>query len=157
MEAAVTGPVLATAASDQEGAKKLPRVGSAVAVIADDAVLLGVRNKEPHRGKLVLPGGKVRPFESIHEAAEREILEETGIKIEVERQIGVWEIIEPPAEHRVIVYSQARPVGGELRAATDLSDARYYLLDELDELDLTDTVRAVLRQIRSDIKASSAE
>jgi ADP-ribose pyrophosphatase YjhB (NUDIX family) len=150
MEAALTDPPSIDSGSGQEVAKKLPRVGSAVVVIDDGRVLLGVRDKEPHRGKLVLPGGKVRPFESIGEAAEREILEETGIRIEVERQLGVWEIIEPPAEHRVIVYSQARPVGGELRASSDLSDARYYRLDELDGLDMTDTVRAVLRQIELD-------
>src|SRR4051812_43060202 len=49
--------------------KTLPRVGSAVIVIDGESVLLGVRNKEPHRGKWVLPGGKIRPFESIDDAA----------------------------------------------------------------------------------------
>src|SRR3954447_2705217 len=82
--------------------KPLPRIGSAVIVLDGGSVLLGVRDKEPNRGKWVLPGGKVRPFESIDEAARREIREETGLEIAVERQLGVWEIIEPPAEHRVI-------------------------------------------------------
>jgi len=146
-----TVPLQATTASDAVAAaaaapaKALPRIGSAVIVIDGDSVLLGVRGKEPHRGKWVLPGGKVRPFESIDDAARREIREETGLEIHVEGQLGVWEIIEPPAEHRVIVYSVARPVGGELRASSDLADVRYWRIDELDTLDLTPTVRSVLR------------
>ncbi len=126
-------------------AKALPRIGSAVIVIDGESVLLGVRNKDPHRGKWVLPGGKVRPFESIDEAARREIREETGLEIEVEGQLGVWEIIEPPAEHRVIVYSIARLVGGTLKASSDLSDVRFWNIAELDTVDLTPTVRNVLR------------
>jgi 8-oxo-dGTP diphosphatase len=124
--------------------KGLPRIGSAVIVIDGDAVLLGIRGKEPHQGKWVIPGGKVRPFESIDEAARREIREETGLEIAVESQLGVWEIIEPPAEHRVIVYSIARPVGGELRASSDLAEVRYWSIDEVEHLDLTPTVRSVL-------------
>jgi 8-oxo-dGTP diphosphatase len=142
--------VQATPASDAPAgaattSRVLPRVGSAVIVIDGDAVLLGVRAKEPHRGKWVLPGGKVRPFESIDDAARREIREETGLEISVESQLGVWEIIEPPAEHRVIVYSIGRPIGGTLKASSDLADVRYWSIAELEELDLTPTVRSVLR------------
>jgi 8-oxo-dGTP diphosphatase len=125
-------------------AQKLPRLGSAVVVLDGDRVLLGVRNKEPNRGRWVLPGGKVNPFESIDAAAQREIREETGLEVIVERQLGVWEIINPPAEHRVIVYSLATPVGGALRASSDLSEVKFYSRDELSTIDLTETVRGVL-------------
>lgn len=124
--------------------KRLPRLGSAVVVLSEGMILLGARAKDPNRGKWVLPGGKIEPFESINEAARREIQEETGLEIEVERQLGVWEIINPPDEHRVIVYSVARPVGGALRPATDLSDVAFYPVAALESLDLSDTVRAVL-------------
>jgi ADP-ribose pyrophosphatase YjhB (NUDIX family) len=127
--------------------KALPRIGSAVIVIDGDAVLLGVRNKEPHRGKWVLPGGKVRPFESIDDAARREIREETGLEIDVKGQLGVWEIIEPPSEHRVIVYSLAHRTGGRLKASSDLSDVRFWNIDDLDSVDLTPTVRSVLQAL----------
>jgi hypothetical protein len=43
------------------------------------------------------------------------------------------------------VYSLAHRVGGELRASSDLSDVRFWTMEELDELDLTPTVRSVLR------------
>jgi 8-oxo-dGTP diphosphatase len=147
----------ASAASAQAAptSKTLPRIGSAVIVIDGESVLLGVRNKDPHRGKWVLPGGKVQPFESIDDAARREIREETGLEIDVEGQLGVWEIIEPPAEHRVIVYSIARLKGGELKASSDLSDVRFWDIRDLDAVDLTPTVRKVLKAASEHLKGVS--
>jgi 8-oxo-dGTP diphosphatase len=131
--------------------KRLPRLGSAVVVVDEDRVLLGLRNKEPNRGRWILPGGKVEPFESIGDAAKREIREETGLDIAVERTLGVWEIIDPPAEHRVIVYSLARVTGGSLRSASDLLEARFHPLAGIDDLDLTETVRAVLAEVTASL------
>ena len=130
------------------GEKSLPRVGSAVLVHQDNRVLLGVRGTDPNRGRWVIPGGKIRPFESFVEAAKREIREETGLEVEIENQIGVFEIIEPPDEHRLIVYSWARPVGGALKAADDILDLRFVGREEIETLDVTPIVREVLACIR---------
>ncbi len=124
-----------------------PRVGSAVFVVDDDGrLLLGVRDKEPFRGSWVLPGGKVEPFETLEDAARREILEETGLDIKVSRTLDVIEIIDPPREHRIIVYALASPVGGALAASSDLSAARFFARDEIQGLDVTPAVGAVLRK-----------
>jgi ADP-ribose pyrophosphatase YjhB (NUDIX family) len=125
----------------------LPRIGSAVVVRQGDTLLLARRAKEPNRGKWVFPGGKIEPFESIQQAAEREILEETGLQVEVAEQIGAFEIIRPPDEHRVIIFSWALPVGGTPRAASDVSDLRFCTRNELSELDLSEIVARVMRTI----------
>jgi 8-oxo-dGTP diphosphatase len=143
-------PMLETAlAPDAErpAAKTTPRLGSAVVVLDGDCVLLGIRGKEPNKGKWVLPGGKIKPFESIEHAAIREIREETGLAVEVQGQLGVWEIIDPPEEHRVIVYSLARLIGGKLEAASDLDEVRFCHRDELDALDISDVVCRVLDRV----------
>jgi 8-oxo-dGTP diphosphatase len=124
----------------------LPRVGSAL-IVRDEAnrILLGKRNKDPQRGNWVLPGGKIHAFESIAEAATRELEEETGLKVEVQNQFRVYEVVNPPQEHRVIIYSWARALGGELRASDDLSEAKFVSLRELGSLPLTPLVARVLK------------
>ena len=123
----------------------LPRVGSAL-IVRDEAnrILLGKRNKDPQRGSWVLPGGKIHAFESIAEAAARELQEETGLQIDVQGQFRVYEIINPPDEHRIIIYSLGKVVGGSLRAADDISEVKFVSLKDLGELPLTPLVRRVL-------------
>lgn len=130
---------------DQVG-DALPRVGSAV-IVSDEAnrILLGKRNKDPQRGSWILPGGKIKAFESIAQAAVRELEEETGLDIEVQEQFRVYEVINPPDEHRIIIYSLARMRGGSLRAADDISEVKFVSLDELGALPLTPLVRKVLQ------------
>lgn len=129
-------------------AENLPRVGSAL-LVRDEAnrILLGQRNKDPQRGAWVIPGGKIHAFESIAQAAAREIEEETGLKVEVLSQFGVYEIINPPSEHRIVIYSWGKVVGGPLqpRASDDLSEVKLFSLRELGEVPTTPLVRRVLQ------------
>jgi 8-oxo-dGTP diphosphatase len=123
----------------------LPRIGSALLVRdGQKRILLGQRNKDPQRGAWVIPGGKIHAFESIAEAAARELHEETGLAVEVGDQFKVYEIVNPPNEHRIVIYSWARVTGGDPKASDDLSDVRFFAKDELKEIVLTPLVRRVL-------------
>lgn len=125
--------------------ENLPRIGSAL-LVRDEAnrILLGKRNKEPLRGSWVIPGGKIHAFESIAEAAVRELQEETGLLVEVGDHFNVYEIINPPNEHRIVIYSWGRVVGGEAKASDDISELKFFRLDELGEVPVTPLVRRVL-------------
>lgn len=130
----------------------LPRVGAA-AVVENrfGEILLGVRNKDPQRGKRVFPGGGIKPFESYNDAIHREVLEETGLKIELGSKIGVYEIINPPDEHRIIIFSHARVIGGNLKASSDLLSAEFFSAERIRSKMrplLTATTERVLRDIR---------
>ena len=123
----------------------LPRVGSALLVRDDaDRILLGKRNKDPQRGSWVIPGGKIHAFESIAEAAARELQEETGLTVEVGTQFKVYEIVNPPNEHRIVIYSWAKVIGGTPKASDDLSDFKFFSASELGDIPLTPLVRRVL-------------
>jgi len=123
----------------------LPRVGSAL-LVRDEAnrILLGKRNKDPQRGNWVIPGGKIHAFESIAEAGARELREETGLEVDVTGHFRVYEIINPPSEHRIVIYSWGRVVGGEAKASDDLSELRFFDLGDLGEVPVTPLVRRVL-------------
>src|SRR5271169_6496616 len=113
----------------------LPRVGSALLVKDDRGrVLLGQRNKDPQRGSWIIPGGKIHAFESIAEAAVRELQEETGLTVEVGSQFRAYEIVNPPNEHRIVIYSWARVVEGFPRASDDLSQVRFFSTEELSDV-----------------------
>lgn len=122
-----------------------PRIGSALLVQDEaDRILLGRRNKDPQRGSWVIPGGKINAFERIAEAAARELLEETSLKVEVGSQFRAYEIVNPPSEHRIVIYSWARVVEGVPKASDDLSEVRFFSSEELFDLLVTPLVRRVL-------------
>jgi 8-oxo-dGTP diphosphatase len=124
----------------------LPRIGSALLVQDEKSrILLGQRNKDPQRGSWVIPGGKIHAFERIAEAAVRELQEETGLTVEVGPQFKAYEIVNPPNEHRIVIYSWARAIGGRPKASDDLSDVRFFSADELSNILLTPLVREVLQ------------
>jgi 8-oxo-dGTP diphosphatase len=128
--------------------RPLPRLGSA-AIVVDEAgrILLGIRSQPPLEGHWVLPGGGVKPFETLATAVEREVLEETGLVVKAQEQLGVWEIVEPPDEHRVIVYTRAEVVAGHLAAGGDLSEPRFWDREQLPSLKLTPLVFDVLQHL----------
>jgi len=123
------------------------RVGCAGVVHKNGGILLGERNKDPNRGKLILPGGKIEYLESFRQSLSREFLEEADIELSFVRVIGAYEIINPPDEHRVIVYCMANYASGTLRGGSDLANPRFYTKPELKALraegrlsDITSTV-----------------
>jgi 8-oxo-dGTP diphosphatase len=126
-----------------------PRVGSAL-LVQDESkrILLGQRNKDPQRGFWVIPGGKIHAFERIAEAAAREIHEETGLAVEVGEPFKVYEIVNPPNEHRIVIYSWAKVIGGTPKASDDLLEVRFFSADELPYIELTPLVRRVLEDAR---------
>lgn len=132
--------------------KASPRLGCAAIVMDKDRILLGIRNKEPYRGRWVIPGGGVRFLEGYRSTAKREIREEVGIDIEVDRIFDIREVLNPPDEHRVIIYCVARYVGGEIRPSSDIAEAKFLSRHEVQELlargAMTPTVADVLRDLR---------
>src|SRR5688500_7369833 len=106
-----------------------PRLGSAAVVRKEDRILLGKRGKEPGFGKWVLPGGGVDFLESYKDTVKREIREKTGLEVTVGEFIGVYEVIEPPDNHRVIIYSFCDYKGGEIRPSSDLLEAKFFTVD----------------------------
>lgn len=130
--------------------KQRPRLGCAGLIRSGDQVLLGKRNKEPNRGLWVLPGGGVEFGESFSKTLQRELWEEAGIEVDVQGVFNVYELINPPSEHRVIVYVNGSYRSGVPVASSDLSDVRFFQKEELKELSerklISPFVETVLRE-----------
>ena len=135
-----------------------PLVAVAAAVLDDDRLLLVRRAGEPGRGKWSIPGGVVRLGERLREAVVREVLEETGLLVEVLDLLDVVEVIKRDEEgrvkfHYVIVDYVARPLSGQLRAASDALEARWVKLDEALSLDITNALRRLLEKHADRLRA----
>ena len=126
-----------------------PAVGAVV--FKGDAVLMIQRGSAPSRGMWAIPGGRVRLGETLQAAAEREILEETGVVIRAGEPILVFDVIHQDDRgavkyHYVIVDLLADYVSGEPRAGDDAADARWLTQAELARLTVNPATRRLLAE-----------
>jgi 8-oxo-dGTP diphosphatase len=104
-------------------------------------VLLIRRGQPPLLGEWSLPGGVLECGETLREAVAREAREETGLIIETLDMLGVYERVIRDDErrvryHYVLLDFLCRAVGGDLKAASDAADVRWFTRDELPALKL---------------------
>ena len=101
--------------------KKYHRAFGVYGIYIEDGKLLVIhKNAGPYINRFDLPGGSLEEGESLAEAMRREFLEETGIEIEIEEQIGVSDFKFPSVwrdftnVHHIAVYYSVRKIGGEI-------------------------------------------
>jgi ADP-ribose pyrophosphatase YjhB (NUDIX family) len=128
--------------SGPETRRPVPAVGAFI--LRGSEILLIRRGKEPSLGKWSIPGGSIEWGETVEEATRREVLEETGLVVEVGELAGVIDVIERIGDEiafdYVIIDHFAKVVSGTLNAATDVTEARWVPLTELRNMDVTGTV-----------------
>ena len=86
--------------------------------------------RQPRGTHHVLVSGYLEAYESAEDAAVREVLEETGLGVAVERVLGTYSC-RSIGKNMVFIVCLARLLGGELRLSDELLDARWFTLDTL--------------------------
>ena len=128
-----------------------PFVGVGAVIVDRGRVVLIKRRFEPLAGQWSLPGGAVDVGETLAECVAREMLEETGLVVEVGPVVEVFDrIIRDDGGrvqfHYVLVDYLCRPIGGELRAGSDVADVVYAAPEELARFALADPANDVIRR-----------
>jgi len=128
-----------------------PYVGVGAVIVHEGRVVLVKRRYEPLAGKWSIPGGAVEIGETLEACVAREMLEETGFEVEVGPVIEVLDrITHDDASrvlyHFVLVDYLCWPIGGELRAGTDVAEAVLVDPSELGEYELTEKAVAVIER-----------
>ena len=108
-----------------------PKVAVGMIVAQEGKVLLCRRDIDPGRGLWSFPSGYVDAGEPVKVAARREVLEETGLEVEIGRLVGVYDSPNRPVVY--VVYA-GRIVGGELRVREEVQEVGYFGLEALPEL-----------------------
>ena len=126
-----------------------PLVGVGAVIVKDNRVLLIRRGQAPLLGEWSLPGGVLECGETLREATTREAREETGLVVETDVLLGVYERVIRTDDgrvryHYVLIDFLCGVSGGSLDAGSDAADVRWFTREELGGLNLPDDTREVI-------------
>ncbi|WP_428740781.1 NUDIX domain-containing protein [Tenacibaculum sp.] len=101
------------------------------------SVLLIKRGIEPFKGIWALPGGLVLENESLEEAVQRELLEETGVTIDYLEQLYTFGSPKRDPRNRVIsvtYFGLVSPKHFKISADTDADEVQWFSIHKLPKL-----------------------
>ena len=128
-----------------------PIVGVGAVIFDGDRVLLVKRGHEPLMGAWNLPGGAVEVGETLDAALAREVLEETGLSVEVGPVVEVLDSVRFDADgrveyHFVIVDYLCRVFAGFAASGSDAQAVRWAPVAGLAELRVSEKAIAVIHK-----------
>lgn len=108
-----------------------PKLAAACVIERDGRTLMVKRAVQTGYGLWSMPGGYVDRGEPVETAAAREVVEETGLLVEIDQLIGLFSDAGNPV---VVAAYAATEVGGDLVPGPESLDAGFFALDELPPL-----------------------
>ncbi|MDP5106882.1 MAG: NUDIX hydrolase [Polaribacter sp.] len=120
------------------------------------SVLLIKRKYAPFKEQWAIPGGFVLNDESLEEAVERELFEETGIQINYLEQLYTFGKPDRDPRGRVVsiaYFGLVRPNAFKIYASTDAAQVQWFPINELPELsfDHKDILEAAIKRLQGKI------
>jgi 8-oxo-dGTP diphosphatase len=128
-----------------------PIVAVGAVILDAGRVLLVQRGQEPLKGAWSLPGGAVEVGETLDAALAREVLEETGLSVEVGPVVDVLDRVQFDADgrvefHYVIIDYLCRPFAGSAAHGSDAQDVRWAPIADLADLRVAANAIAVIHK-----------
>jgi ADP-ribose pyrophosphatase YjhB (NUDIX family) len=121
------------------------------ALILDQGKLLLVkRSQEPFKGYWDIPGGFLEAGEHPEAGVLREIYEETGLHIQLDKLLGFFmDIYQTTGDPTLNIFYTATPTGGEARAGSDATHLHWFDLHALPEQIAFKSAHEVLALLRN--------
>jgi 8-oxo-dGTP diphosphatase len=136
-----------------------PVLGVGGVVFNNENVLLVRRGKEPGYGKWSIPGGAIELGETLKEGLLREIMEETGLQVEVGGMVEVVEWVNRDENNRVkyhyvLADFWCKCLSVEINPSSDALEARWVLFSEISNYDLPLVTIEVINKALSNYRTS---
>lgn len=133
-----------------------PIIGVGAVIASQGRVLLVRRATEPLKGEWSVPGGVLELGEKLHDGVRREVWEETGLKVEPQQVLEVFDSIFNDQQgrtqyHYVLIDYLCMVTSGEASAGSDVSEVRWVTEDEIVALELRESIERVLRKGMSSV------
>jgi 8-oxo-dGTP pyrophosphatase MutT (NUDIX family) len=116
------------------------RLGTSAIIFNSEGKFLMTQRAD--NGQWCLPGGAVESGESVAEACEREVFEETGLRVRVKRLVGVYSHPDQLVIYKdgnkafiVAIHFEAEITGGDLGLSNETTDFGYFSLEETENLE----------------------
>ena len=129
-----------------------PQLAVSASIFRDGKVLLVQRAHPPAQGAWSVPGGRVEFGEALHVALAREVIEETGLTIEILGMAGWREVLPTGSgagKHFVVMSFAARWVAGEPVLNGECSDFAWLPPDALGPRELTPGLQEIIDAARA--------
>lgn len=125
-----------------------PAPAAGVLVFDEEGRVLLVRRKyDPFSGLWVIPSGYIEYGEDIYATAAREMKEETGVDVRIERIHAVESCFDDPRGNTLLVIFRGAVTGGSPEAGDDADEVGFFALDELPEIAF-DCQKRILGRLR---------
>ena len=132
--------------------QQFPRFGASACIWKNGKVLL-IQRAKPPAGLWSLPGGHVEFGETALAAAQRELLEESGVTADLTEFVGLYEIIrEKPLFHYAIACYCGFWRSGEARASNDALAVAWASPAALEGFDFAPNVREAIARAQALLK-----
>lgn len=129
-------------------------VGCGAVVTNGSGLILIVRQAAGYwGGQWIFPGGKLEMGETLEACARREVKEETGLDVEIEKQIGAYVSYDPQTSFEkqvVLVYFHGKYVSGIPAAGDGVTEAKWQTPEQLENLAARDEMPAILIKVLHD-------
>ncbi len=134
---------------------------SVIALIFEGGMARVFLTRRSDNGRWCLPGGAIDSGEGVADACKREVLEETGFTVRVNKLIGIYSnpdrIIEyaDGNQYQALTISfECEVVGGELRLSNETTDYGYFGVDTLDQIDLMEGSKELIEDALVGVEAA---
>ena len=133
----------------------IPAVGAIV--VGSRGLLLSLRAKNPAKGLWSVPGGLIKIGETQRDALRREILEETGIQIDIIDMITAGDVILHDSDgkveyHYIWILYLSKALNEDIHYESPELEARWFQLNELPSNEMPPEVLDLILSMSERIK-----